>query len=69
MNPVFRILEFIFGCRHRHLSRVFTIRKRAYKVCFDCGEEFDMPGRHSPSAVPGLLSRVRMEKLEKLKLP
>ena len=35
--------QFVFGCRHRHLSRVFTIQNRTYKVCFDCGWEFDLP--------------------------
>jgi hypothetical protein len=37
------VFQFIFGCRHRHLSRVFTIKHRTYKVCFDCGREFDLP--------------------------
>ena len=37
------LFEFMFGCRHRHLSRVFTIQHRTYKVCFDCGREFDLP--------------------------
>ena len=47
------IFEFIFGCRHRHLSRVFTIKHRTYRVCFDCGREFDLPdaiGSGSPGA-------------------
>ncbi len=35
------IFEFLFGCHHRNLSRVFTIRARTYKVCTDCGAEFD----------------------------
>jgi hypothetical protein len=35
--------RFIFGCRHRHLSRIFTIKRRTYRVCFDCGREFDLP--------------------------
>lgn len=43
MKPLQALLEFIFGCRHRHLSRVFTIKHRTYKVCFDCGREFDLP--------------------------
>lgn len=38
-----RIFQFLFGCRHRHLSRVFTIKHRTYRVCFDCGREFDLP--------------------------
>ena len=35
------LFEFLFGCHHRDLSRVFTIRARTYKVCMDCGAEFD----------------------------
>ena len=31
------IFEWIFGCHHRHLSRVFTIDRQTYKVCFACG--------------------------------
>jgi hypothetical protein len=38
----------MFGCRHRHLSRVFTIKQRTYRVCFDCGREFDLPAAHAP---------------------
>jgi hypothetical protein len=37
------MFQFMFGCRHRHLSRVFTIKHRTYRVCFDCGREFDLP--------------------------
>jgi hypothetical protein len=48
MNSLARMFKFVFGCRHRHLSRVFTIKNRTYKVCFDCGEEFDLPSAHSP---------------------
>jgi hypothetical protein len=48
MKFLSRIFQFIFGCRHRHLSRVFTIKRRTYKVCFDCGREFDLPGAHAP---------------------
>jgi len=33
--------ESLFGCHHRDLSRVFTIKKRTYRVCFECGREFD----------------------------
>ena len=34
------IFEFLFGCHHEHLSRVFTINRHSYKVCCDCGAEF-----------------------------
>lgn len=35
------IVAYLFGCRHHHMSRVFTIKHRTYRVCFDCGDEFD----------------------------
>jgi predicted enzyme related to lactoylglutathione lyase len=41
MKLVAAILEFIFGCHHGGLSRVFTIEGRSYKVCCDCGKKFD----------------------------
>jgi len=37
------LLNFLFGCHHSNLSRVFTIRRRTYRVCYDCGAEFDYP--------------------------
>jgi hypothetical protein len=48
MKLLWNLFQFIFGCRHRHLSRVFTIKHRTYKVCFDCGQEFDLPHGHIP---------------------
>jgi hypothetical protein len=36
-----RMFQFAFGCRHSQLSRVFTIKKRTYQVCCDCGHEFE----------------------------
>lgn len=36
-----RILPWLFECHHRDLSRVFTINKRTYQVCFNCGLEID----------------------------
>jgi hypothetical protein len=46
MRPLRWILQFALGCRHRHLSRVFTIKHRTYRVCFDCAKEFDLPDAH-----------------------
>lgn len=43
MNTLHWMIQFAFGCHHRHLSRVFTIDKRTYKVCLDCGHEFRLP--------------------------
>jgi hypothetical protein len=48
MNPLLWIFKFVFGCRHHHMSRVFTIKRRTYRVCFDCGGEFDLPKVHAP---------------------
>ena len=33
--------EYLFGCHHHQLSRVFTIGGQTYCVCFDCGARFD----------------------------
>jgi hypothetical protein len=35
------IFQFAFGCQHSQMSRVFTIKKRTYQVCFECGQEFE----------------------------
>jgi hypothetical protein len=43
MKPLLGIFQLIFGCRHRHMSRVFTIKLRTYRVCFDCAREFELP--------------------------
>jgi hypothetical protein len=38
MRELFKIIfDRIFGCHHRHLSRVFTIERQTYQVCFGCG--------------------------------
>lgn len=34
------LLDFLFGCHHVQLSRVFTIKGKTYKVCCDCGATF-----------------------------
>jgi len=40
MQRLMFALDFLFGCHHRHLSRVFTINGRTYRVCCDCGAKF-----------------------------
>jgi len=40
MKQLTSALDFLFGCHHRHLSRVFTIDRRTYRVCCDCGAKF-----------------------------
>jgi hypothetical protein len=35
-----RVLDFLFGCRHRKRSRVFTLGGQTYRVCWDCGAKF-----------------------------
>lgn len=31
------IVNWLFGCRHRELSRAFTSEGETYKVCLKCG--------------------------------
>jgi hypothetical protein len=40
-QPFANLLDFAFGCRHRKLSRVFTIDNHSYQVCFECGATFN----------------------------
>jgi len=64
-----RIFQFAFGCHHRQISRVFTIKQRTYQVCFDCGQELEYswvsmhPVRSSVSrdryAPPGAVEHAR----------
>ena len=43
MKFLLRIFQFVFGsCHHGRMSRVFTIKKLTYRVCFECGQEFDV---------------------------
>jgi hypothetical protein len=35
-----RLIELILGCWHRKMSQPFTIAKRTYEVCLDCGKQF-----------------------------
>ncbi len=39
-------LDFLFGCHHSDLGRVFTIDGRTYRVCWSCGAEFDYSLKH-----------------------
>ena len=41
MDRLLTALDFVFGCHHSHLSRVFTIGGRTYRVCCDCGRKFN----------------------------
>jgi hypothetical protein len=40
MAILLAILDFLFGCHHVHLSRVFTLEGETYRVCCDCGAKF-----------------------------
>ena len=41
MRYLIAVFDFLFGCHHHGLSRVFTIAGRSYQVCCDCGAEFN----------------------------
>ncbi len=38
-DPMKELVNWLFGCHHHNVSRVFTIQGRTYQVCFDCGAE------------------------------
>jgi hypothetical protein len=40
MQNLETVFDFLFGCHHSNLSRVFTIRRQTYRVCCDCGTAF-----------------------------
>lgn len=62
MNPIVWAIQLAFGCHHRHISRVFTIDKRTYKICLDCGHEFRLPDAvPPPNASIDENDRTRME--------
>jgi hypothetical protein len=63
MNPLRWMFQFAVGCHHGHLSRVFTIKKRTYKVCLNCGEEFPYHQTPIPGAVILSLPDLPIEKL------
>jgi hypothetical protein len=69
MKALFGIFHFALGCHHRQLSRVFTIKKRTYQVCFDCGQEFEyswvlmhaLQPKHADQAYAPLINRRHAE--------
>jgi uncharacterized membrane protein len=40
MDILLAALDFVFGCHHKNLSRVFTLDGHTYRVCCDCGARF-----------------------------
>ncbi len=40
MATFIAILDFLFGCHHPQLSRVFTLQGETYRVCCDCGARY-----------------------------
>jgi hypothetical protein len=36
-----KVLQLAFGCHHSELSRVFTIDRRTYRVCFQCAKQIE----------------------------
>jgi hypothetical protein len=41
MDILVATLEFLFGCHHGNLSRVFTLERQSYRVCCECGARFE----------------------------
>lgn len=40
MDILLAALDFLFGCHHKNLSRVFTLDGHTYRVCCACGARF-----------------------------
>jgi len=40
MSVLLALLDYLFGCQHVHLSRVFTLHGESYRVCCDCGAKY-----------------------------
>ncbi len=40
MARLVTVLDFLFGCHHGRLSRVFTLDGQTYRVCCDCGAKY-----------------------------
>lgn len=57
MNVLRAIFNFfydiLFGCRHDHLTRPFTLQRETYKVCLDCGKQIF----YSPDTMRALSTR------------
>jgi hypothetical protein len=41
MKNLVLAFDFLFGCHHQNLSRVFTLDGQTYRVCCDCGARFE----------------------------
>jgi hypothetical protein len=52
MNALRKLAQFALECHHADLSRVFTIQKRTYRVCFKCGKEVDYSWEQMRSMEP-----------------
>ncbi len=52
MQDLATVFDFLFGCHHSNLSRVFTIRRQTYRVCCDCGTAFKVFTRDDVHRVP-----------------
>ena len=40
LHWMLRIAQLAFGCHHSRLRGPFTIKKRTYQICVECGREF-----------------------------
>lgn len=55
MKPFRWAFEFAFGCHHQ-LSGVFTIQKRTYRVCLECGQEVEYSWALMQSLPPNVVT-------------
>ena len=60
MKLLLWIIQFASGCHHRWLSNVFTIRRRTYQVCLECGKEFPYSWERMHSVDPLVRTHTRL---------
>ncbi len=43
-----RVFNWLFACRHKELTRVFTLDNETYRVCLACGKRIPFTERELP---------------------
>lgn len=61
MAGIGSVLQWLVECHHYDRSRVFTINKRSYQTCLNCGFEIDYAWERMGSMQHGLVAASEAE--------